>query len=207
MQIRTEALVFKELIRYPNLTFESGAVHFIVGESGSGKSTLLKLLNNTVSPDSGRIFLDGRPIEEWDPILLRQKVSLVAQEAWVFPGTILENFQQFHSLRGIETPLEAEVEEICRLCRLEFPLDHEVSNLSGGERHRLFIALFLILKPDVLMLDEPTAALDEKNSWQVIGNVIAFCKTQGITLVVVSHDRAVARQFSEKTVELLKGGA
>ena len=207
MRIKTEALGFRELIRYPDLTFESGAVHFITGESGSGKSTLLKLLNNTVSQDHGQIILDNRPIEEWDPILLRQKVSLVAQEAWVFPGTILDNFQQFHSLRGLEGPSEIEVEEICQLCRLEFPLNHDVSNLSGGERHRLFIALFLILKPDVLMLDEPTAALDEKNTQQVIGNVIDFCKANGMTLLIVSHDLAVAREFSESTIELQKGGA
>lgn len=203
---RTKDLCFKGIIEYPDLELLRGQVHFIVGESGCGKSTLLKLFNHSISPDRGRIFYEGVPLDEWEPLVLRRQVSLVAQEAWLFPGSIRENFHEVHRLRELPIPVDLDLEDVCRLCRVNFPLDKDTATLSGGERHRLFLALFLILKPHVLMLDEPTAALDEKNTHEVIGNVIHFCKDHGIALIVVSHDRSLEDIYSENTIELMKGG-
>lgn len=202
--LRTEGLSFKGFIHYPDIGLAQGQVHFIVGESGCGKSTLLKLFNHSISPDHGTIYYQGKALEAWDPILLRQQVSLVAQEAWLFPGTIRENFTAVHNLRKLPEPSDSEMEAICRLCRVDFPLDKDTAMLSGGERHRLFIALFLILKPVVLMLDEPTAALDEKNTHEVIGNIIQYGKAHGMTLIVVSHDSSLQTLYSDYTVNLLK---
>lgn len=204
--LRTEALSFKGFITYPDMALSRGQVHFIVGESGCGKSTLLKLFNHVLSPDTGRVFFEDRPLEEWNPVLLRRRVSLVAQEAWVFPGTLRENFEAVHALRELPFPEDTELEEICRICRINFPLSQDTLTLSGGERHRLFMALYLILKPSVLMLDEPTAALDEKNTHEVIGNIIRYSKENGITLIVVSHDTGLLEPFSEHTIRLEKGG-
>lgn len=206
MNITIENVSFKGIIRYPDITLESGKVHVITGESGCGKSTLLRLINNTLSPDTGSITVGGKTVAQWEPLALRQQVSLVAQESFTFPGTIMENFETVHRLRGIPTPEETVMAEMASLCRVKFPLDHRVENLSGGERHRLFIAMFLMLKPQVLMLDEPTAALDEKNTVQVISNIVQFCRQERITLLIVSHDREIAEQFSENTLELRRGG-
>ncbi len=204
--LRTENLTFRKIITYPDISLAKDKVHFIVGESGCGKSTLLKLFNNAISPDEGIIFYEGKVLEEWDPIVLRRRVSLVAQDSWLFPGSIRENFQEVHRLRDLPMPSDAELEDICRICRVVFPLDKDTFTLSGGERHRLFIALFLILNPPVLMLDEPTAALDEKNTHEVIGNIIRYCRVNGITLIVVSHDRNLMALYSENTITLEKGG-
>ncbi len=205
MRIELNNLTYKGILAWPDLVFESGAIHFIVGESGCGKSTLLKLLNHTLSPDTGQILADGRPLTAWDPLDLRRRISLVAQEAWLFPGTVRDNFREVYGLRGLPLPSDAELEGFCRLCRIDFPLDHDTAGFSGGERHRLFMALFLSLRPPVLMLDEPTAALDEAGARQVLSNIIGYCRECGMTALIVSHDRDLVALFSENTVELRRG--
>lgn len=206
MRIEVEGLTYKGLLAWPDMVFESGVIHFIVGESGCGKSTLLKLLNHTLSPDTGQVRAAGKPLTEWDPLVIRRQIALVSQEAWLFPGTILDNFKEVYSLRALPLPAETELETYCRLCRVDFPLHQDTAGFSGGERHRLFMALFLSLNPQVLMLDEPTAALDEASARQVLSNITDYCKQHGMTALIVTHDRELESLFSENTVELRRGG-
>lgn len=201
---KTQDVRFKNILRYPDLELVEGPVHFIMGESGCGKSTLLKLFNHALSPDTGQIYYDGIPLEQWAPLQLRRSVSLVSQETWLFPGSIRDNFHEVHRLRGLTPPEDSVLITFCDLCRVMFPLDHDTANLSGGERHRLYIALFLILNPKVILLDEPTAALDEKNTHEVIGNIIQYCRAHQISLIIVSHDGALAEKFSGSTLTLKK---
>jgi len=94
------------------------------------------------------------------------------------------------------------ITECLSVCRADFPLDSSCKNLSGGERQRVFLAIFLSMESDVLMLDEPTSALDAKTGKTVMSTICAFCRDQGRTLIVVSHDQALVDQFAENRILL-----
>lgn len=198
------SLNFNNMIFYPDTELPAGKIAFIAGKSGSGKSTLLKLMNASLSPAAGTICYRGRDIAELDTIILRQKISLVSQDVFLFDGTISENFRLFYRYRNMEPPANERMIFFLTLCRLEMPLDKEVMTMSGGERQRLYIAVFLSFSPDVLLLDEPTSALDHENAAAVLENLTGYCKKQKTELIIVSHDLRLIQSFSEHTLRLEK---
>ena len=200
-----ENIVYKANLIYDNITIERGKSNFIVGESGSGKSTFLKLLNNSISPISGKLLYNGKAIEEYNPIILRREVSLVSQDPFLFDGSILDNFEIFYSLRQETIPSKDYISYIAKLCGVKFSLDKNTFTLSGGERQRVYISIFLSLCPKVILLDEPTSALDEKNSHKIMRNIIIFCKEKNIDIVIVSHNKNIINEFCEHKIEFLKG--
>ncbi len=193
-------LWYMNIIRGLNTDIPPHRTTFVIGESGSGKSTLLKLLNQTISPSRGSLSYNGRSLDSYDSIALRREVSLVSQESYLFSGSILDNFRTVYNLRGQSPPNETRIREYLDICLVDFPFAKDTSTMSGGEKQRLYIALFLSLQPKVLLLDEPTSALDEKNGHTVIENVINFCKSRNIDNIIVSHDRSLADKFSQNTI-------
>lgn len=162
--ISASQVVFQSMIRYPNIKIAKGKTTFIHGPSGCGKSTLLKLINGTTSPDSGEIFYKGNNIENIDTIDLRREILLVAQSVFLFTGTIEENFKKYYEYRDRDLPTKETMEKFLKICSAEFPLETRCETMSGGERQRVYIAIFLSFMPDVLMLDEPTSALDNTSN-------------------------------------------
>jgi len=197
-------VIYKENLIYNDIKIKKGKINFIVGESGCGKSTLLKLLNHTINPISGRLLYKGSAIKEYDPISLRREVSLVSQEVFLFNESITDNFKTFYSLRQKPEPYEGYITYITKLCCVNVPLSQLTSTLSGGERQRVYIAIFLSMCPNVIMLDEPTSALDEKNSHEMMINIIDFCKNKNIELVIVSHNKTIVDEFCEHKIEIVK---
>jgi len=195
-------LQFLDLIRYPDGSVPAGGVTFITGESGTGKSTLLKILNRSVSPSGGSVQYRQRPLEEYPVLMLRREVSLVAQNAYVFPGTIRDNFREFHGLRELPAPDDRTIRRFLEICRLDLSPDHLPDHLSGGERHRLYMALFLSFTPRVLLLDEPTAALDPANSRGILEGISRYARSSGMSLVVVSHELELAGEFAGHILDL-----
>ena len=191
-------------IEYQNLDFKEGEITFITGSSGGGKSTLLKLFNGTVSPSSGDVYYRGENINGLDTISLRRKVSLVGQELYLFNGTILGNFEKFYAYREQPAPDEQTIQFFLTLCCLDFSLNSNCSTMSGGEKQRVYLAIFLSFKPEVLLLDEPTSALDSQNSRDLFDNVFRYCKASGISVIVVSHDLSLAEKFSEALIQIEK---
>lgn len=195
---------FRNRITYPDLTLPAGQTTFICGPSGCGKTTLLKLLNGIISPDSGCICYNGKPLEEYDPIELRREVLLVSQTHYLFPATIRENFHLFHSYRDSAAPTDAQIQSCLSCAAVSLPLDKSCSTLSGGEAQRVFLAVNLSFLPKVLMLDEPTSALDEANALRLVTNIKSFCAERGCTLIIVSHSKAI-NSFADNVI-LLGGG-
>ncbi len=202
MNIELRQVNFKNLIDYPDVSIETGQVTFICGSSGCGKSTLLRLLNGTVSPGKGEIVLDGRSIDEFDTVALRRELMLVSQSVYLFDSTIKENFIEFYGYRGLPVPDDNAIASWLSLCCADFPLDMSCISMSGGERQRVYIAIYLSFKPRVIMLDEPTSALDSQTSARLMENLAAYCKSSGMTMIVVSHDRSLAERFADKTILL-----
>lgn len=202
MNIEIKKVNFENLIDYPDVSIETGQVTFICGSSGCGKSTLLRLLNGTVSPGKGEIILDGRSIDEFDTVVLRRELMLVSQSVYLFDSTIKENFEEFYGYSGLPVPDDDAIASWLSLCCADFPLDMSCISMSGGERQRVYIAIYLSFKPKVLMLDEPTSALDSQTSARLMENLTEYCKSNGMTMIVVSHDRTLAERYATKTILL-----
>ncbi|MHB1314337.1 MAG: ABC transporter ATP-binding protein [Christensenellales bacterium] len=200
--LSVESVCFKNIIDYPDLAIEEGKATFLTGESGSGKSTLLRLFNGTVSPSAGTVFYRGKNVAQLDTVALRREVLLAGQSVFLFDRTIRENFKEFYGYRGLSAPGDEEIETCLSLCLANFPLDTVCTTMSGGERHRVYIAICLSLMPKVLMLDEPTAALDAQNAAALLRSVTSFCRSHGMTLLVVSHDAALSREFADNVIVL-----
>ena len=196
---------FLNILRFPPIEIRRGGVTFVCGKSGAGKSTLFKLFNATLSPSEGAIRYDGQDIAEMDPITLRREVLLMGQTVYLFDDTIRGNFEQYFAYRGQPGISGDEMQSWLTLCGVEQPVTAPCRPLSGGERQRVFLAIHLAMKPRVLLLDEPTSALDKQTAAQVLTRLIAHCKAEGITLVIISHDPALARTFAEDTIALSEG--
>ncbi|MDR0766893.1 MAG: energy-coupling factor ABC transporter ATP-binding protein [Methanosarcinales archaeon] len=193
---------FKDIIRYPDIQIQQNRITFICGESGYGKSTLLKLLSGAVSPDAGEVFYNDKPNADYDPILLRREVLLCGQSAFLFDSSIRKNFEQYYSYRDLPAISPEQMQMYLKICAIDISLDTPCTTMSGGERHRVFIAICLSLRPKVLLLDEPTSALDDMTANTVLTNIRLFCREHKITLIIVSHNTALVQSYADDTITL-----
>lgn len=180
-----------------NLTLHAGESLAVVGVSGSGKSTLLGLLAGLDVASSGRVILDGQDLAELDEDgrarLRSRRVGFVFQSFQLLPGlTALENVMLPLELAGSGNP-EAEAGERLREVGLADRLHHYPAQLSGGEQQRVAIARAFAGGPKILFADEPTGNLDQKTAAQIIDLIFSLNRERGTTLVLVTHDPAIAR--------------
>ncbi len=185
-----------------NLSLGTNETVGITGPSGSGKSTVLRIAVNLLTPTKGEILFKGKPISDYDPRELRRRMILVPQEASMFPGTVRENLQwglSIHKLNATESELESILKEVNLNCDC---LDEIAANLSGGEKQRLALARALLLQPEVLLLDEPTSALDEESTLVVEKTIQSIIKEHNIGVLIVTHNAAQARRFTDRVIEI-----
>ena len=191
-----------EVLNIENLTIPKNITTCIMGPSGSGKSTLLKLLNNLISPDSGEILYKKQSIFEMDPIELRQKVVMTPQTPVIFEGSIRDNLTIGLTFSKQELSNDYELKDVLDTCHLKKELDDNAEQLSGGEKQRLALARATLMKPEVLLLDEPSAALDHDTADIVIQNFVEQAKDNAQTLIMVTHDKEIATKFSDNIIEM-----
>lgn len=192
----------KFIRQYDDFTINKNEIVFIVGKSGSGKSTLLKLINNTLQMKSGRIFYKDTNILNIKPVELRRNIMMTSQENFLFDMTIKENFHEFYKLRDLENLTDDEIVKFLKIADFDVDVNLDVEKLSGGEKQRVFLAIALSMRPAVLLLDEPTSALDSNTAFDMMKNIVDYCKHNDITLVVVSHARNLVDEFADKTIDL-----
>ena len=192
----------KFIKEYDDFSIDKNEVVFVVGKSGSGKSTLLKLINNTLQMKSGRIFYKDENILNIKPVELRRNIIMTSQENFLFDMTIRENFHEFYKLRDLEELTDEEITKFLKITNFDVDLNLNVEKLSGGEKQRVFLAIALSLNPEVLLLDEPTSALDNKTAFDMMKNIVDYCKHNDITLVVVTHARQLVDEFADKIIDL-----
>ena len=192
-----------------SLRLENHEVVCLIGSSGSGKSTLLRCVNNLVTFDDGDIRLDGRSIldPKFSPSELYKRVGIVFQAYNLFPHIdVLSNItvapRKVHHRPREES--EAYARELLGLFGLSDFADCYPEQLSGGQQQRVAIVRAMANRPDVLMLDEVTAALDPELIGDVL-TVIRSLKDQGMTMLIVTHEMGFARDVSDR-VCFLDGG-
>ncbi|MEG1441352.1 MAG: ATP-binding cassette domain-containing protein, partial [Oscillospiraceae bacterium] len=152
----------------------------------------------------GTVFYKGNDISDMDTITLRKEVLLVSQAVFLFDGTIAENFLEYYKYRDVSPLPENDFRKYLDICCADFPSDSRCETMSGGERQRIFTAICLSFKPKVLMLDEPTSALDQATARTFFQNVKEFCKSNGITIITISHDENLVDTFADKKIYLEK---
>jgi UDP-glucose/iron transport system ATP-binding protein len=177
-----------------SLEIDDGATA-ILGPSGSGKSTLLRLLNRLADPDEGEVRFHGEDVRELDPLELRRRAVLVPQLPAPLPGTVADNVGYGPSLLGRQVDPVGPL----ALAGLEPGYaQRDAGRLSVGEQQRVMLARALALDPEVLLLDEPTAALDDEAKRGVERTLAQLpCAT-----VLVTHDRGQAGRLAQRVVEM-----
>lgn len=172
----------------------------VMGASGAGKSTLLRLLNRLAEPTTGRITLDGQPINELDVLALRRRVGLVAQAPVLLTDRVLDEVR----VGRHDLPEAGVVELLGRVGLSPGFTMRATAELSGGEAQRLCLARALAVEPDMLLLDEPTSALDGASA-EVIGTLVADHVSAGGTVVLVSHDHSLIESVAAQVLTLENG--
>lgn len=187
-----------------DLDVRPGEVVALVGPSGCGKTTLLRCVNRLTEPDAGRILVDDGDALSMPPHELRRRVVLVAQESVMLPGTVRDNVAYGPSLEG---PVDyRHIVECLRMAALPREmLDREASRLSGGERQRVALARALALRPEVLLLDEPTSEMDPERARTVERSVGRIARDRGVAVIWATHDVAQARRVADR-IAALRGG-
>ncbi|MEK3881999.1 ATP-binding cassette domain-containing protein [Paenibacillus sp. PL2-23] len=166
----------------------------ITGASGQGKSTLLRMLACMEAVEEGDLRLQGKTFRQWDLRQWRQKVCYVAQQPVMLPGTVDDNLRIVSKLHGKPFD-ESFAYGLLERCGLEGgQLSKPASELSGGEKQRLALVRSLLLRPLMLLLDEVTASLDEENGRRVEELLLERQRSEGLTLIWVTHQPEQAQR-------------
>lgn len=189
------------------LSFQSGGKYAVLGPSGAGKTTLLRLLNRLEDPTAGALWLHGTPYVQLSAITLRRRAALVFQVPVIFPGSVRDNLCTAFRLQRRSGEIDpAELTRALELAGLDGAmLGRDAAALSTGEKQRVCIARALMTRPEVLLLDEPTAALDPTAAHRLIESIVHLSRTGGLTVIMVSHQPEHARGFGGEVI-LLVGG-
>jgi len=187
-----------------DLEIRQGDSVAILGTSGSGKSTLLHILGTLDSPSWGKITFRGYDLTQIDAKtkanLRRKEIGFIFQFHHLLPEfNALENVAMPAIISGIKMNMAREMAaKALEQVGLKHRVDHNVTTLSGGERQRVAIARAILLKPRVLLADEPTGNLDENTGESISQLLIKLNQELGMTLVVVTHNNSLAQKMNQK---------
>jgi osmoprotectant transport system ATP-binding protein len=191
-----------------DLAFKAGQTTVIIGPSGCGKSTILRLIVGLIQPSSGEVRFEGRVISPMNILETRRKMGYVIQEGGLFPHlTALENVLLLakHLGRG-EEEMRPQLAELCELTRLPpEALSAYPVQLSGGQRQRVSLIRALMLQPEVLLLDEPLAALDPMVRAGLQTELRGVFRHLHQTVILVTHELAEAAWLGDQIVLLRQG--
>src|ERR1039458_9203291 len=194
-----------------SLTIGAGEFVALLGQSGSGKSTLLNLLAGLDRPSSGFVLVQGRDLALMSPEALaryrRNDVGMVFQSFHLIPSmTITENVELPMRFAEVERAERAQrVRESLDRVGLSKRLEHRPSQLSGGEQQRVSLARALANRPSLLLADEPTGNLDSRTGEDILNLIRDISLSLGMTVVMVTHERALAERFAQRLIFLADG--
>ena len=196
----------RRVLQVDNLKIGRGEIFGLVGPSGAGKSTLLRLFNFLESPTTGRIrFLDAEfGANQPMPLAYRRRVTTVFQRPVLLNRSVRSNVSYGLRLRG-QRNADRRVEAALEQVGLQQLMRQRARTLSGGEAQRVALARAIVLQPDVLLLDEPTANLDPYNIGLIEEIVQTLNQERGTTVVLVTHNVFQAKRMAHRVAFLLDG--
>lgn len=191
-----------------DIEVRKGEFTAIVGKSGSGKSTLLRILGTIDKPDEGKVYIEGKEIDNL-------KNSELAKFRRTHIGFIYQDYKlipEYTAYENIILPLildseEADEEEVTELMEslgIDYCKDKFPAQMSGGEQQRVAIARALINKPKILLADEPTGNLDNNNAWEIM-KLMEEINNNGTTVVVVTHNLEIVKAMNKRVITMQKG--
>jgi osmoprotectant transport system ATP-binding protein len=191
-----------------SLQFPDGMMTAVIGPSGCGKSTLLKLCNGLIRPDSGQVRVFGEPIDYTDLPRLRRRLGYAVQGNVLYPHlSARDNITLLARLEGWTVQaINTRVDELMDLCQLDpEQLDRYPHQLSGGQQQRVGLSRSMMLRPEVMLLDEPFAAIDPITREDIQQQLLALQRAEPRTSVLVTHDMREALLLADHIVVMGEG--
>ncbi len=191
-----------------SLDFQKRQIYVLTGKNGAGKTTFLRTLALLHASHSGMLLYAGQPVpvDGRGALTYRRKVTLVDQSPFLLRGSVARNLAFGLQVRGIRGPEQAQrIQSALERVGLDGFARRKADELSGGEVKRVALARALVLQPEVLLLDEPTANID-RDSLATIENLIGKLAGQGISVIMSTHDFSQPERLSDKVLLLENGG-
>lgn len=188
------------------LEFQPGHIYLLAGPNGAGKSTLLQLLGLLLPPESGEIRFAGEAVNgAAERQRLRRQITLVEQSPFMFDGSVYDNLAFGLRLRDVRGDLQRyRIHAALAKVGLQGFESRRARDLSGGETRRVALARAMVLRPKVLLLDEPTAGLD-RESQPLFERCLAALPGEGVTVIISTHDADQSRRLQGKVLRLEAG--
>ncbi len=215
LRLRAEGISFayrdQVVLNDIDLAIQPGELVGVIGPNGSGKSTLVKCLSRALTPQRGRVWLDGRELSSLSAQQIARHIAVVPQAVELPPGFTAFEIVMMGRVPHLawwqnETARDRAMARAAMEATQTWALaDRLVNHLSGGERQRVVIARALAQEPQILLLDEPTAHLDIKHQIEVMELVRCLNRERGLAVLIVSHDLNLAAQYCSRLV-LFKDG-
>lgn len=196
----------RNVLDVKGLTVFDGEVLAVVGPSGAGKSTLLRLMNFLEAPTAGTIVFESQLYDKdhLPPIEVRRRITTVFQRPMLLSRNVRANVAYGLRVRGI-SDADGVVDKVLREVGMEALKEQHAKSLSGGEAQRVALARAMVLHPDVLLMDEPTANLDPHNIAQIERIVQRLNEIEKTTIVLVTHNVFQAKRLADRVALLLDG--
>jgi tungstate transport system ATP-binding protein len=194
----------KVILKDVNLDVEKGDVLGIIGPSGAGKTSLLRVINMLDRPDAGHVFMDGKDLWTSGRLETQRSMAMVFQKPLPFSRSVYDNIAYGMRLRKMSrAEIDAAVGDALKLLDMQGKEWQYAKSLSGGEAQRLAFARAYVLKPRLLLLDEPTANLDPANASIMERAIRDINRRYGTTVILVTHNMHQARRLAGKTAFMM----
>ncbi len=190
----------------PELEVREREILVVLGPTGAGKSTLLQVMHFLLRPEEGTLAWHGREVRFPAPLETRRRIVMAFQDPHLFSGTVAENVAYGLEVRGLRgDEVRRRVAEALEVFRGGSLASRRATTLSGGEARRVALARALVVEPELLLLDEPLASLDEPIREALLEELVRILRARGITCVLVTHDQTEALAVADRVAVLDRG--
>lgn len=194
-----------KIIDKVNLSINEGDLISIVGPSGGGKSTLLKMCSDLISATEGEIYYKNKSYKNYNPIELRKQISYCIQIPYLFGQTVYDNLIYPFEIRREKVDIDLINEFLRKFNLKEEYLHKDINSLSGGEKQRIALIRNLIFTPKLILLDEVTSSLDQKNAEIIENFIVDLNKNKNVTVIWVTHDVKQSESIFDKRITINRG--